>query len=61
MKLSRKYRYRQTVKSITPDDVRPMIEQMMKEAVNQIPVPQDGRSVTVDDVRPVLLAMVDDA
>ncbi|EEX4328854.1 phage portal protein, partial [Escherichia coli] len=30
-------------KSITPDDVRPMLEQMVKEAVSHIPVPRDGR------------------
>ncbi|MCV2920107.1 phage portal protein, partial [Escherichia coli] len=30
-------------KSITPDDVHPMIEQMVKEAVSQIPVPREGR------------------
>ncbi len=30
-------------KSITPDDVRPMLEQMVKEAVSHIPAPRDGR------------------
>ncbi len=30
-------------KSLTPDDVRPMLEQMVKEAVSHIPVPRDGR------------------
>ncbi|MCM4741925.1 phage portal protein, partial [Escherichia coli] len=30
-------------KSITPDDVHPMLEQMVKEAVSHIPVPRDGR------------------
>ncbi len=27
-------------KSITPDDVRPMLEQMVKEAVSHIPAPR---------------------
>ncbi len=26
-----------------PDDVRPMLEQMVKEAVSHIPAPRDGR------------------
>ncbi|MEL2583941.1 phage portal protein [Escherichia coli] len=30
-------------RSLTPDDVRPMLEQMVKEAVSHIPVPRDGR------------------
>ena len=30
-------------KSITPDDVRPMLEQMVTDAVSHIPVPRDGR------------------
>ncbi|MCV5640912.1 phage portal protein, partial [Escherichia coli] len=30
-------------KSITPDDVRPMLEQMVNEAVGHIQVPRDGR------------------
>ncbi|ENU7808132.1 phage portal protein, partial [Escherichia coli] len=30
-------------KSITPDDVRPMLEQMVAEAVGHIPAPRDGR------------------
>ncbi|EHW78097.1 hypothetical protein ECDEC10C_1555 [Escherichia coli DEC10C] len=37
------FRYRRTAKSITPDDVRPMLEQMVKEAVSHIPAPRDGR------------------
>ncbi|EOW6548621.1 hypothetical protein ACOYSV_005079, partial [Escherichia coli] len=27
----------------TPDDVRPMLEQMVAEAVGHIPAPRDGR------------------
>ncbi|EOJ4587895.1 TPA: phage portal protein, partial [Escherichia coli] len=30
-------------KCVTGDDVRPMLEQMVKEAVSHIPVPRDGR------------------
>ncbi|MCI3130754.1 phage portal protein, partial [Escherichia coli] len=30
-------------KSVTADDVRPMIEQMVKDAVSHIPAPRDGR------------------
>ncbi|EPQ8269152.1 phage portal protein, partial [Escherichia coli] len=30
-------------KSVTADDMRPMLEQMVKEAVSHIPVPRDGR------------------
>ncbi|ENN2925871.1 hypothetical protein ACODNA_005501, partial [Escherichia coli] len=44
-------------KSITPDDVRPMIEQMVKEAVSHIPVPRDGRDYDPD----VLQKAVNDA
>ncbi|EIP17306.1 putative portal domain protein, partial [Escherichia coli O157:H7 str. TW14313] len=35
-------------KSITPDDVHPMLEQMVKEAVSHIPVPRDGRDYDPD-------------
>ncbi|STM11018.1 putative phage portal protein [Escherichia coli] len=44
-------------KSITPDDVRPMLEQMVKEAVSHIPVPRDGRDYDPD----VLQKAVNDA
>ncbi len=37
------FRYRRTAKVLPPDDVRPMLEQMVKEAVSHIPVPRDGR------------------
>ncbi|EGZ2530468.1 phage portal protein, partial [Escherichia coli] len=30
-------------KCVTGDDMRPMLEQMVKEAVSHIPVPRDGR------------------
>ncbi len=41
----------------TPDDVRPMLEQMVKEAVSHIPVPRDGRDYDPD----VLQKAVNDA
>ncbi|MDS4263677.1 phage portal protein, partial [Escherichia coli] len=44
-------------KSLTPDDVRPMLEQMVKEAVSHIPVPRDGRDYDPD----VLQKAVNDA
>ncbi|EFI4716328.1 phage portal protein, partial [Escherichia coli] len=44
-------------KSLTPDDVRPMLEQMVTEAVSHIPVPRDGRDYDPD----VLQKAVNDA
>ncbi|MEA0543113.1 phage portal protein, partial [Escherichia coli] len=44
-------------KSITPDDVRPMLEQMVKEAVSHIPAPRDGRDYDPE----VLKQVVNDA
>ncbi|MGR4048611.1 phage gp6-like head-tail connector protein [Kosakonia cowanii] len=52
-------------KSLTPDDVAPMLQQAVKAAVDDavaaIPVPQDGRSLTPDDAAPMLQQMVDRA
>ncbi|HEA8643644.1 phage portal protein [Escherichia coli] len=52
-------------KCVTGDDVRPMLEQMVKKAVNDavanIPQPADGKSLTPDDVRPMLEQMVKEA
>lgn len=44
-------------KCVTGDDVRPMLEQMVKEAVSHIPVPRDGRDYDPD----VLQKAVNDA
>ena len=44
-------------KSVTADDVRPMIEQMVKDAVSHIPAPRDGRDYDPE----VLLRAVNDA
>ncbi|EIG5818773.1 phage portal protein, partial [Escherichia coli] len=44
-------------KCVTGDDVRPMLEQMVKEAVSHIPVPRDGRDYDPD----VLQQAVNDA
>ncbi|MGK3687404.1 phage portal protein, partial [Escherichia coli] len=45
-------------KSLTPDDVRPMLEQMVKEAVSHIPVPRDGRDYDPDVLRKAVLEAV---
>ncbi|HBA5001603.1 TPA: phage portal protein, partial [Escherichia coli] len=45
-------------KSITPDDVRPMLEQMVKEAVSHIPAPRDGRDYDPDVLRKAVLEAV---
>ncbi len=37
------FRYRRTAKVSPPMIVRPMLEQMVKEAVSHIPAPRDGR------------------
>lgn len=42
-------------KSVTLDDVRPLLQEM----VAAIPPAEPGKSVTVDDVRPLLAEMVD--
>ncbi|EPY1018273.1 phage portal protein, partial [Escherichia coli] len=44
-------------KHVTVDEVRPMLEQMVKEAVSHIPVPRDGRDYDPD----VLQKAVNDA
>ena len=45
-------------KSLTPDDVRPMLEQMVKEAVSHIPVPRDGRDYDPDVLQKAVLDAV---
>ncbi|EES6369179.1 hypothetical protein EZO58_004974, partial [Escherichia coli] len=45
-------------KSITPDDVHPMLEQMVKEAVSHIPVPRDGRDYDPDVLQKAVLEAV---
>ncbi len=44
-------------KCVTGDDVRPMLEQMVKDAASHIPVPRDGRDYDPD----VLQQAVNDA
>lgn len=46
-------------RSVTVDDVRPMILDEVGRAVAAIPRPVDGKSVTVEDVRPMLVELVD--
>lgn len=41
-------------KSVTVDDVEPMIRQL----VSQLPTPKDGISVTAEDVRPMIEGMI---
>ncbi|MCM4936430.1 hypothetical protein MMN88_30390, partial [Escherichia coli] len=45
-------------KSITPDDVRPMLEQMVKEAVSHIPAPRDGRDYDPEVLKQAVLEAV---
>lgn len=48
-------------KSVTLDDVRPMLEQLVANAVKAIPKPADGKSVTREEVEPLLRGLVDSA
>ncbi|ENR0608591.1 phage portal protein, partial [Escherichia coli] len=45
-------------KSLTPDDVRPMLEQMVKEAVSHIPAPRDGRDYDPEVLKQAVLEAV---
>lgn len=48
--------------SVTVDDLRPMVKDLVAAAVETLPKPKDGEngvSVTVDDVMPALLQAVD--
>ena len=45
-------------KCVTGDDMRPMLEQMVKEAVSHIPVPRDGRDYDPDVLRKAVLEAV---
>ena len=45
-------------KCVTGDDVRPMLEQMVKEAVSHIPVPRDGRDYDPDVLQKAVLDAV---
>lgn len=48
-------------KSVTVDEITPVVLAEVKRLVSEFPVPQDGKSVTVDDVRPVIEAEVEKA
>lgn len=48
-------------KSVTLDDVAPMIRDEVAKAVAEVPPAKDGESFTVDDVRPVLAELVSKA
>lgn len=45
-------------KSVTPEDVAPMIQEEVAKAVAQIPPAKDGQSITVDDVAPMIAEQV---
>lgn len=45
-------------KSVTVDDVAPIIAAEVERAVAAVPLPQDGTSVTIDDVRPLIESAV---
>lgn len=42
-------------KSVTVEEVRPMVAELVDAAVKQIPTPKDGASVVLSDVAPALL------
>lgn len=45
-------------KSVTVDDVAPLVRAEVQKAVAEIPKPENGRSVTVDDVQPLVAELV---
>ena len=45
-------------KSVTVEDVTPIIEQAVSNAVSKIPPAKDGKSVTVEDVAPLIESAV---
>jgi hypothetical protein len=45
-------------KSVTLEEVRPLIESAVEERIKAIPTPKDGTSVTLDDVRPIVDAFL---
>ena len=48
-------------KSVTAEDVAPLIRDEIAKAVAEIPVAKDGQSITAEDVRPLLTELVGDA
>lgn len=48
-------------KSVTVDDVAPLIREEVAKAVSELPPAKDGESVTAEDVRPLLVEMVESA
>lgn len=48
-------------KSVTVDDVAPMIRDEVARAVAKIPAPDDGKSVSAEDVRPMIVELVGEA
>lgn len=48
-------------KSVTLEDVQPLIDDAVAKAVGEIPKPVDGKSVTVDEVVPILSELVTEA
>lgn len=48
-------------RSVTIEDVAPLIREEIAKTVEALPKPAEGKPVTVDDIRPVLAEMVDSA
>jgi len=48
-------------KSLTPDDVAPMLQQMVDRAVSTMPVPRDGKDYDPDMLQQAVKAAVDEA
>jgi len=48
-------------KSLTPEDVQPMLQQMVDEAVNAIPVPRDGKDYDPEALKQAVEAAVSEA
>lgn len=48
-------------KSVTVEEIRPLVIQEVAAAVKAIPAPKDGASVSLDDMRPVIASGIQEA
>lgn len=48
-------------RSVTVEDVAPLIREEVSKAVAEVPPAKDGESITADDVRPLLVDLVESA
>ena len=48
-------------KSVTLEDVAPLIREEVAKAISELPPAKDGESVTAEDVRPLLVELVESA